>query len=189
MSQRQNRTRDAVSERQLANLLGGVPGMQVETAPPDGALGATLPSFPPDARAVIHRPSRSAMTAGRANACRWVLEFEPRSPQFIEPLMGWTGGTDPLRHLRLHFPTREAAIAYARREGLSFTVHEPDEPRPALCAAAGRPGAPETVLPHADPVLCLGWDRPWLVVPDLDTALLDRMPTPPVRKSEAMEIA
>jgi hypothetical protein len=39
--------------------------------------------------------------------------------------MGWIGGADPLSHVRLRFPNREAAIAYARRQGLAFEVREP----------------------------------------------------------------
>jgi hypothetical protein len=119
MSMRQHRTRDIVADSLLASLLAPAPATPVETS-----SVPMPPSFPPEARAVIHRPAKSAMTSGRANTCDWVLEFEPRSPEFIEPLMGWTGGTDPLRHVRLRFSTREAAVAYARREGLSFTVHE-----------------------------------------------------------------
>ncbi len=86
-------------------------------------------AFPADADAIIYRPARSAMTSGRASTHRWILEFAPRSAPFIEPLMGWTGGTDPLRHVRLSFASRQAAVAYARRQGLRFTVQEPQERR------------------------------------------------------------
>jgi hypothetical protein len=168
MSTRQHHARDIVAEGQFACLLAGEPASLVEYTP-----SLTLPSFPPDARAVIYRPSKSAMTSGRANTCNWVLEFEPRSREFIEPLMGWAGGMDPLRHVRLSFPTREAAVAYARREGLPFTVHEPQEPRPAQCPAGNLPEAPEHAALHGDPLFCFAWDRPHLVMPDLDAALLD----------------
>ena len=169
MSVRQHRTHDIVAEGQFARVFGGETAGSVESTP-----RPTLPSFPPDARAVIHRPSRSVMTSGRANTCRWVLEFEPRSRGFVEPLMGWTGGTDPLHHVRLSFPTREAAVAYARREGLPFTVHEPREPRPAQCPAGDAPEAPvHAAALHGDPLLCFAWDRPHLAMPDLDEALLD----------------
>ena len=168
MSIRQHRTDSiATDDALLAALFADGPRALETTvsraAPPP-------PPFPPDARAVIHRPGRSAMTSGRANTCDWVLEFEPRSREFTEPLMGWTGGDDPLRHLRLRFPTREAAMAYARREGLPFTVHEPQEPRPARC---GTPAAPAQADTFADPLLALAWEHPHLVMPDLDAALLD----------------
>src|SRR5205823_3763869 len=91
-------------------------------------------------RAVIYKPAKSAMTSGRAGARRWLLEFEPQSPPFIEPLMGWTGSTDPLQQVRLTFPSREAAVAYAQRQGVDYEVRKqsesvilrvkPDNPRP-----------------------------------------------------------
>ncbi len=168
MSVRQHRTRDIVAEGQLARLLAGEPASPVENT-----SGLTPPSFPPDAGAVIYRPSRSVMSSGRANTCGWVLEFGPRSREFIDPLMGWTGGADPLRHVRLSFPTREAAVAYARREGLPFTVHEPREPRPALCPAESRPELPMHAALQGDPLFCFAWERPHLVMPDLEAALLD----------------
>ena len=87
-----------------------------------------MPStFPPDAVAVIYRPARSAMTSGQANTRTWKLRFERRSPPFIEPLMGWTGGDDTLTQVELTFPTAEAAIAYARRQGCNCVVHGMEE--------------------------------------------------------------
>ena len=79
--------------------------------------------FPSGAVARIYRPARSAMTSGQANTRTWKLRFERRSPPFIEPLMGWTGGDDTLTQVELTFPTAEAAIAYARRQGLTCVVH------------------------------------------------------------------
>jgi hypothetical protein len=78
--------------------------------------------FPEDAHAVIYRPARSAMTSGKARTRAWKLRFERRRPPFIEPLMGWTGGNDPLTQVELSFPSAESAIAYARRLGLHYTV-------------------------------------------------------------------
>jgi hypothetical protein len=98
----------------------------------DAALGngknrplLTPSVFPPDARAVIHCPAPSVISSGRTRAAEWVLEFERRTPPFIEPLMGWTGSTDMLSHIRLRFPNREAAVAYAERQGLCYEIREP----------------------------------------------------------------
>jgi hypothetical protein len=77
---------------------------------------------PHDAAAVIYKPSRSAMTSGKARAREWKLRFEPRSPRYIEPLMGWTGNDDTLAQIELTFPSAEAAVAYARRHGLNYVV-------------------------------------------------------------------
>jgi hypothetical protein len=77
----------------------------------------------------IYKPAPSVMQSGRANTRRWVMEFEPQAPLFIEPLMGWTGSTDPLRQVRLTFPDKESAVRFAEREGYAFTVIEPRERR------------------------------------------------------------
>jgi hypothetical protein len=76
-------------------------------------------------RALIYKPAKSSITSGRAGTKQWLLEYEPQSAPFIEPLMGWTGSTDPMVHLRLSFPSREAAVAYAERQGLEYEVREP----------------------------------------------------------------
>ena len=68
----------------------------------------------------IYRPARSAMTSGKANTRRWKLRFEPRTAPIVEPLMGWTGGTDTLSQVELDFASAEAAVAYAKRQGLNF---------------------------------------------------------------------
>lgn len=85
-------------------------------------------------RAIIYKPAKSAMTSGRARTKRWLLEFAPQSAPFIEPLMGWTGSTDPLASVRLCFPTREAAIAYAERQGLDYDVRGAEMSRRADAA-------------------------------------------------------
>jgi hypothetical protein len=79
--------------------------------------------FPQDAVALIYKPSRSATTSGKARTREWKLRFEPRSPRYIEPLIGWTRDDDTLAQVELTFPSAEAAVAYARREGLHYVVH------------------------------------------------------------------
>lgn len=76
----------------------------------------------------IYRPSKSAMTSGRRNTRAWVLEYEPESRIEVDPLMGWSGGADTGRQVRLRFASREDAEAYARRHGLAFRVL-PERPR------------------------------------------------------------
>jgi hypothetical protein len=78
----------------------------------------------------IYRPSPSVMQAGRANTQSWVLEFEAAGLPEIEPLMGWVSTDDPFSQIRLQFPTREAAVAYAERKGLDYIVLEPPARRP-----------------------------------------------------------
>ncbi|OYX90650.1 MAG: hypothetical protein B7X99_02055 [Rhizobiales bacterium 17-65-6] len=84
------------------------------------AMGRSV--FPEDAVARIFRPSRCVMTAGRARCKGWRLVFERRGAPVIEPLMGWTAGSDTLAPVELDFPTLDAAIRYAERQGLAYVV-------------------------------------------------------------------
>jgi hypothetical protein len=67
----------------------------------------------------IYRPARTAMSSGEAKTHDWVLEFEPERPRTIEPLMGYTSSDDMRSQVRLQFPSKEAAIAYAERNGIA----------------------------------------------------------------------
>lgn len=84
-----------------------------------------LPWGEPRPRVRIYRPAPSVLQAGRRDATRWVLEFEPADRPALDPLMGWTGSCDPRRHVRLSFPSRESAEAFARRQGWHYAVSPP----------------------------------------------------------------
>ena len=75
----------------------------------------------------IYRPARTATQSGRAKTLRWVLEMEQRSPKEADPLCGWIGSDDTEQQVQLRFPSKEAAIAYARRQGIDYRVHDPHE--------------------------------------------------------------
>lgn len=75
----------------------------------------------------IYRPARTAMQSGTAKTRSWILEFEPAAAKEIEPLMGYTSSVDTRRQVRLKFDSREAAIAYAERHGIPYTVFEPHD--------------------------------------------------------------
>ena len=81
-----------------------------------------LSSIPSDATAIIYQAAPSAMTSGRSRTPAWVLRFERRTAPFIEPLMGWTGGDDPLVQVNIQFPTSATAIAFAERQGWRYRV-------------------------------------------------------------------
>ena len=85
----------------------------------------------------LPQPARSPLTSGKAGMKRWLLRFDRRTPRFIEPLMGWTGGDDTLAQVALTFPTREAAVAYAERQGLVYVVHGQDGADRAHCDCWG----------------------------------------------------
>jgi hypothetical protein len=80
-------------------------------------------------RARIYQPSKPATQSGWAGTDHWVLEFEPQSPRRPDPLMGWIGSSDTQPQVRLTFPTREAAIAYAERNGITYELEIPRERR------------------------------------------------------------
>jgi hypothetical protein len=77
----------------------------------------------------IYRPAKNAMQSGKAQTREWLLEFEPETPRFHDPVMGWVGSSDMKQELKMFFPTKEKAIAYALKEGLDFKVIEPQKPK------------------------------------------------------------
>ena len=157
----------------LAARLDAVPGKGADDAglpfcEPHPALGSALPE---DAKAIIHCPAPSVMSSGRRRAAEWVLEFEPHAPLFIEPLMGWAGSTDTLTQVRLRFPNREAAVAYAHRQGLRYEIREPTHVRRGDLAQV-RNRFPE--LDHHLPVeVAWAWDAPHLALDRLRAANAD----------------
>lgn len=75
----------------------------------------------------IYRPARNVMQSGQGKTHFWILEFAPASARRIEPLMGWTSSADMNQQVRLRFETRDQAVAFAERNGLSFRVEEGQE--------------------------------------------------------------
>jgi hypothetical protein len=67
----------------------------------------------------ISELERKTTQSGRANAGRWLLEFERKEPLRPDPLTGWNGSGDTNPQVRMVFPTSEAAIAYCNKHGLS----------------------------------------------------------------------
>jgi NADH dehydrogenase len=83
----------------------------------------------------IYKPARNAMQSGTAKTKHWVLEFAPETGREVDPLMGWTSSGDTQAQVRLRFPTREAALDYARDHGIDAVVQEPKPRKPNI-----RPG-------------------------------------------------
>lgn len=70
----------------------------------------------------IYQRIKNAMQSGRARTSQWVLEFEPTEAKRPDPLTGWAGSGDTREQVKLTFPTAEAALAYAAREGVTAHV-------------------------------------------------------------------
>ena len=71
------------------------------------------------------RPAKTAMQSGRGNTRKWLLEYAPASPERADPLMGWIGSTGTLGQVRMKFESRDDAVAFAKKNALSYTVSEP----------------------------------------------------------------
>lgn len=84
----------------------------------------------------IYRPAKSAMSSGQAKTRHWVLEHVADSARQVDPLMGWTSSDDTQAQVRLSFPTKEAALEYARENGIEASVVEP-KPRKVNVRARG----------------------------------------------------
>lgn len=73
----------------------------------------------------IYQPAKNAMQSGRAKTTTWILEFTPIAAERADDLMGWSGGGDTRKQLQMKFETKEQAIAFAKKKGLSYEVKEP----------------------------------------------------------------
>lgn len=71
----------------------------------------------------IYQQPKHAMQSGKALIDDWVLEFAPSEARFADPLMGWTGSSDTQSQVRLTFPNKDAAKAYADKYGITARVH------------------------------------------------------------------
>lgn len=71
---------------------------------------------------IFQRP-KNAMQSGKSRTQEWVLEFEQSEARKPDPLMGWTGSGDTQAQVTLEFPSKEAAIEYAERYGITARVH------------------------------------------------------------------
>ena len=78
----------------------------------------------------IYRPAKSAMSSGVAKTRMWILEFVNERGRDIDPLMGWTSSDDTSAQVRMTFPSKEAALEYAREHGIDAVVIEPKPRKP-----------------------------------------------------------
>jgi NADH dehydrogenase len=86
-------------------------------------------------RARIYQPAKTATQSGTAKTTHWVLEFAPASAREVDPLMGWTSSSDTQSQVRMRFDTKDAAVEYAKANGIDAVVQEPKKRRPNI-----RPG-------------------------------------------------
>ena len=71
----------------------------------------------------IYQRPKNALQSGKALTDQWILEFEQSEARRPDPLMGWTGSGDTQAQVRLTFPDKDAAKAYAEKHGIAARVH------------------------------------------------------------------
>ena len=77
--------------------------------------------------AKIYSPAKTAMQSGKAKTGRWILEFEGEAARKIDPLMGYTSSSDMKSQIRLTFSSLEDAKSYAEKNGIPYTVRQPQK--------------------------------------------------------------
>jgi hypothetical protein len=70
----------------------------------------------------ISETERKTTQSGKANAGRWLLEFERQEPLRPDPLTGWNGSGDTKPQVRLTFDSKEAALAYCAEHDIACHV-------------------------------------------------------------------
>jgi hypothetical protein len=70
----------------------------------------------------IYQIPKNAMQSGKALTNTWLLEYVPAEAKQADPLTGWAGSGDTQQQLRLTFASAEAAIAYAEKNGIAYTL-------------------------------------------------------------------
>jgi hypothetical protein len=86
--------------------------------------------------ASIYQRPKNVMQSGKALIEQWVLEFAASEAKKPDPLMGWAGSGDTQAQVKLTFPSKEEAVAYADRYGIEATVHQTPPRRLKLQAYA-----------------------------------------------------
>ncbi len=84
----------------------------------------------------IYQQPKHAMQSGKAHTDEWVIEFAPSEARFADPLMGWTGSSDTRSQVRMTFPSKDAATAYADKNGITARIHASPPKRLKLQAYA-----------------------------------------------------
>ena len=74
-------------------------------------------------KALIYKPSKTAMQSGVKKYDKWIVEFLTDKPG-INPLMGWESSTDTFNSVKLEFKTKELAIEYSKKNKIDYELIE-----------------------------------------------------------------
>ena len=76
-------------------------------------------------KAIIYKPSKSAMQSGNKKYDKWTIEFITEKSG-INPLMGWESSTDTYSEVKLQFKSKDLAIEYAKKNNIIYEIIEPN---------------------------------------------------------------
>ncbi|RSH87080.1 hypothetical protein EHS25_003569 [Saitozyma podzolica] len=67
------------------------------------------------------------MQSAKGKTKRWILDWDvlQGSGRWENPLMGWASSADYMQGTNLAFRTREAAVAFAEKQGWDYQIEEP----------------------------------------------------------------
>lgn len=86
--------------------------------------------------AKIYKPTKTAMQSGKNNTKTWVLEYLCENSKSIDPVMGWTSGSDTRAQLKLKFESQEEAEKYAKLHKIEYYVVQPKSAKVKIQAYA-----------------------------------------------------
>ena len=81
-------------------------------------------------RARIFMRPKTATQSGTTGAGLWVLDWYSAEREVNDPMMGWWGSHNTQCQVRLSFPSREEAIAYAEANAIPFDIEQPPAVKP-----------------------------------------------------------
>ncbi len=104
----------------------GAEGRRFESCRPD-QFTQTIESFvlvmgANSMSARIFQPARNVMQSGKGKSDLWILQFTRDTPRTTDPLMGWTSASGTSSQIKMRFSSKQDAVDYAKRQGLSYTV-------------------------------------------------------------------
>ena len=76
-------------------------------------------------KALIYKPSKTAMQSGTKKYNKWIIEFITEKPS-INPLMGWESSSDTYSEIKLEFNNKNLAIEFAKKNNIDFEIVEPN---------------------------------------------------------------
>lgn len=72
----------------------------------------------------IYSPAKTAMQSGKRNTGFWILQYEPLQAKMLEPLMRYTATADMNSQIKIHFNSKEEAIAFACKNAIPYRIEK-----------------------------------------------------------------